>query len=239
MTIGPVLDIVDTGPWLEGKAMETKFDYVIVGGGSAGCVLAARLSEDPGVTVALLEAGGEGRELAIRLPAGVVAMLPGRPFKYQNWAFETVPQPGLLGRCGYQPRGKALGGSSAINAMLYARGHRSDYDDWVAAGAAGWSHAEVLPFFMRSEHNQRGPNGWRGVGGPLHVGRSGQPTADHARICRGLRAARHLAQPRLQRRKAGWGFFVSGHAVPRRGPARPALLGGAGPRTARGWRGCG
>ena len=145
------------------------FDYLIVGGGSAGCVLAARLSEDPGVTVALLEAGGEGRDLAIRLPAGVVALLPARPCKYNNWAFETVPQPGLLGRCGYQPRGKALGGSSAINAMLYARGHRSDYDDWAAAGAAGWSHAEVLPFFMRSEHNQRGPNGWRGVGGPLHV----------------------------------------------------------------------
>lgn len=97
-----------------------QFDYVIVGGGSAGSVLAGRLSQDPNTTVCLLEAGGDGKDLFIRAPAGVVAMLPGRP-KINNWAFETEPQPGLNGRRGYQPRGKTLGGSSAINAMLYIR----------------------------------------------------------------------------------------------------------------------
>ena len=114
------------------------FDYVIVGGGSAGSVLAARLSENPNMSVCLLEAGGDGKDLLIRVPAGVVAMLPGRP-KINNWAFETVPQPGLKGRQGYQPRGKALGGSSAINAMLYVRGHARDYDEWAENGADGWA----------------------------------------------------------------------------------------------------
>ena len=112
------------------------YDYVIVGGGSAGSTLASRLSEDPSVTVCLLEAGGDGKDILIRSPAGVALMLPGRP-KINNWAFETVPQAGFNGRRGYQPRGKALGGSSAINAMVYIRGHRSDYDDWAALGCKG------------------------------------------------------------------------------------------------------
>ena len=104
------------------------YDYVIVGGGSGGSTLAARLSEDPDISVCLLEAGGRGDSILVRAPAAVVAMLPGRP-KINNWAFETVPQTGLSGRKGYQPRGKALGGSSAINAMLYVRGHSKDYDE--------------------------------------------------------------------------------------------------------------
>jgi len=145
-----------------------KFDYVIVGGGSAGSVLARRLSEDPENSVCLLEAGGRGDDIFVRVPAAIVAMLPGRP-KINNWAFETVPQPGLNGRRGYQPRGKALGGSSAINAMLYIRGHKQDYESWVEAGCTGWGWEDILPFFIGSEDNAHGDNEYHGIGGPLQV----------------------------------------------------------------------
>ena len=151
-----------------------EFDYVIVGGGSAGSVLAARLSEDPSVTVCLIEAGGEGRDIFVRAPIGVAALLPGRP-KINNWAYQTVPQAGLNGRKGYQPRGRALGGSSAINAMLYVRGHPSDYDDWAAAGCGGWGWEDVLPFFRRAERNERGADALHGDGGPLQVGNQRSP----------------------------------------------------------------
>ncbi|WP_170364245.1 GMC family oxidoreductase [Ruegeria arenilitoris] len=145
-----------------------QFDYVIVGGGSAGCVLANRLSANPGTRVCLLEAGGGGNSILVRMPAAVVAMLPGRP-KINNWAFETVPQPGLNGRTGYQPRGRALGGSSAINAMLYVRGQRQDYDGWADLGCEGWDWDSVLPYFKRSENNERGADDLHGADGPLQV----------------------------------------------------------------------
>ena len=145
-----------------------EFDYVIVGGGSAGCTMAARLSEDPETSVCLLEAGGGGNHIFIRAPVGAVATLPGYG-KFSNWAFKTVPQAGLNGRRGYQPRGKALGGSSAINAMLYIRGHRSDYDGWAALGCKGWSWDECLPYFLRSENNGRGGDDMHGGSGPLQV----------------------------------------------------------------------
>ncbi|WP_170600704.1 GMC family oxidoreductase [Ruegeria arenilitoris] len=145
-----------------------QFDYVIVGGGSAGCVLANRLSANPGTRVCLLEAGGGGNSILVRMPAAVVAMLPGRP-KINNWAFETLPQPGLNGRTGYQPRGRALGGSSAINAMLYVRGQRQDYDGWADLGCEGWDWDSVLPYFKRSENNERGADGLHGADGPLQV----------------------------------------------------------------------
>ena len=145
-----------------------EFDYVIVGGGSGGATLAGRLSEDPAVQVCLVEAGGDGRGILVRAPAGAAAMISGRP-RINNYAYRTVPQPGLNGRRGYQPRGRCLGGSSAINAMLYVRGHPDDYDDWERAGCIGWSFDDVLPFFKRSEGNQRGESAMHGASGPLQV----------------------------------------------------------------------
>lgn len=153
-----------------------EFDYVIIGGGSAGCVLAARLSEDADVSVCLLEAGGAGDGFLIRAPMMGAAMISGRP-KINNWAFQTVPQKHLNGRRGYQPRGKALGGSSAINAMLYIRGHREDYDEWAALGATGWSFEEVLPYFLKSEGNERGSDDLHNADGPLQVADQAEPRA--------------------------------------------------------------
>jgi choline dehydrogenase-like flavoprotein len=146
-----------------------QFDYVIVGGGSAGSVLAARLSEDPKVSVCLLEAGGGGNGIFVRLPMAVAAMVPGKPIKINNWSFETVEQPGLNGRKGYQPRGKCLGGSSAINAMLYVRGQREDYDAWADLGCEGWDWDSVLPYFRKAESNERGEDDLHGSNGPLQV----------------------------------------------------------------------
>ena len=114
-------------------------------------MLASRLSEDPGATVALIEAGGSGDSWVVETPIAGVLMAP---TKLNNWAYETVPQPGLGGRRGYQPRGRALGGSSAINAMIYTRGHPADYDRWAALGNPGWSYAETLPYFLKAENNE-------------------------------------------------------------------------------------
>ncbi|SEL22906.1 Choline dehydrogenase [Roseateles sp. YR242] len=149
-------------------------DVLIVGGGSAGCVLAARLSEDPACQVMLLEMGGDGRGWLVQTPAATGLMLPR---KLNNHAFETVPQAGLDGRRGYQPRGKALGGSSAINGMIYIRGQHQDYDQWAALGNPGWSWPDLLPYFRRSEHNEQFNDAWHGQGGPLNVAalRTGNP----------------------------------------------------------------
>ncbi|WP_372971534.1 GMC family oxidoreductase [Marinobacter sp.] len=150
------------------------FDYVIVGGGSAGAVLAARLTEDPAISVCLLEAGGRGDHVLVRAPAGVVALMPGKG-KINNWAFKTEKQPGLDGRQGFQPRGRGLGGSSLINAMLYVRGHREDYDGWAELGCQGWSWDEVLPYFRKAECHENGADEIHGADGPLHVARQRSP----------------------------------------------------------------
>ncbi|MFG2791015.1 GMC family oxidoreductase [Streptomyces sp. NPDC048419] len=151
------------------------YDYVIVGAGSAGCVLAGRLSQDPGVLVAVIEAGGPDTSPDIHVPAAFPQL-----FKSDlDWDLDTEPEPGIGGRRGYLPRGKVFGGSSSMNAMIYIRGSRADYDGWAAAGATGWSYDEVLPYFRRSEDNECGEDEFHGVGGPLTVseGRSGHPLA--------------------------------------------------------------
>ncbi len=140
------------------------FDFVVVGGGSGGCTVAGRLSEDPQTSVAVLDAGAKNDNWVVTTPFALALMVPA---KLNNWAFDTVPQPGLNGRIGYQPRGKGLGGSSAINAMVYIRGHRSDYDQWASLGNPGWSFADVLPYFKRSENNADFDGEYHGKGGPL------------------------------------------------------------------------
>ncbi|MGE4069758.1 MAG: GMC family oxidoreductase [Lysobacterales bacterium] len=142
------------------------YDYIIVGAGSAGCVLANRLSADGRHRVLLLEAGGRDWHPFIHMPAGLAKLVG---YKFLNWNYETEPEPHLDNRRMYWPRGRVLGGSSSINAMCYIRGQRADYDAWAAAGNRGWSWAEVLPYFRRSEDNQRGADALHGVGGHLSV----------------------------------------------------------------------
>jgi choline dehydrogenase-like flavoprotein len=146
----------------------TSADYVIVGAGSAGCVLAARLSEDPDVRVVLLEAGGPDTADEIHIPAFFPAVMKSS----YDWDLQGEPEPALANRRLFLPRGRCLGGSSSINAMIYLRGNRLDYDDWAAQGCTGWSYEEVLPYFKRSEDNERGENEFHGVGGPLAVSES-------------------------------------------------------------------
>ena len=142
------------------------YDYIIVGAGSAGCVLANRLSEDPGTRVLLLEAGPSDWHPFIHMPAGL-AKLVGK--KGVNWDYTTAREPALGGRLLWWPRGKVLGGSSSINAMCYIRGNARDYDEWAALGAEGWHWDNVLPYFKRSEGNERGGSEFHGGDGPLGV----------------------------------------------------------------------
>ncbi|GHB85313.1 GMC family oxidoreductase [Persicitalea jodogahamensis] len=142
-----------------------KFDYIIVGAGSAGCVLANRLSADPAVTVLLLEAGGPDRKMEIHIPAAYAKLNRTEV----DWGYSTEPQEHVLNRRLYLPRGKTLGGSSSINAMAYVRGNRADYDEWAALGNPGWSYEEVLPYFVRSEHNEQITNQYHGHDGELNV----------------------------------------------------------------------
>jgi choline dehydrogenase-like flavoprotein len=151
-------------------------DYVIVGAGSAGCVLASRLSEDPDVEVLLLEAGGPDTVPELHIPAAFPAV-----FKSSlDWDLLGEPEPGLDNRRLYLPRGRVIGGSGSINAMIYLRGNRADYDEWAELGCEGWSYDDVLPYFKRAEDNERGADAFHGVGGPLAVSdsRSMHPLVD-------------------------------------------------------------
>ena len=141
------------------------YDYVIVGAGSAGCVLAARLSEDPDVKVALIEAGGQDSRPEIAMPIAFPMLLKSSV----DWDLLGEAEPGLGGRRLFLPRGRVIGGSGSINAMIYVRGNRADYDGWAAGGAEGWSYDDALPYFKRSEDNERGADPFHGVGGPMSV----------------------------------------------------------------------
>ena len=149
--------------------MASEFDYVIVGGGSAGGFLLRRLSADPSVRVLLLEAGGSDRHWTVQIPGAVRSNYRGGP---RNWSFHTEPEPHMFGRRLFQPRGRVLGGSSSINGMVFVRGNARDYDRWAAEGATGWSAADVLPSFRRIERYAGGTDQWRGGDGPVAVRRS-------------------------------------------------------------------
>lgn len=166
------------------------WDYVVVGAGSAGCVLAARLSEDPAVRVLLLEAGDRDTAREIAVPAAFSKLFKTR----DDWDYSTESEPGCDGRSMYWPRGKVLGGCSSINAMIYIRGARADYDGWRDAGCDGWGYDDVLPYFTRSEDNSRGADAFHGVGGPMRVAdpRSPSPlTADYLDACESAGLARN------------------------------------------------
>lgn len=184
-----------------------EFDIIVIGGGSAGCAAASRLSEDGKYRVCLLEAGGPNDNFLIKTP-GFMPFLP----KKSNYRYETVPQAGLNGRTGYQPRGRGLGGSSAINAMVYIRGHKWDYDNWAALGCDGWAYDDVLPYFKRSEGNERfrdaGGNAYHGASGPLNVMDQHYANPGSARF---IEAASRLQLPLTDdfngERQEGFGFY--------------------------------
>ncbi|HEU5374405.1 MAG TPA: choline dehydrogenase [Ktedonobacteraceae bacterium] len=180
------------------------YDYVIVGAGSAGCALANRLSEDPATTVLLLEAGGPDKAEEIHIPAAFSGL-----FKSPlDWAYETEEQAHLNNRKLYWPRGKVLGGSSSINAMIYIRGNRRDYDHWRDSGNEGWGYADVLPYFKKAENEERGASEYHGTGGPLNVAdhRTLNPLS-HAFVEAGMEAGLPLTQDFNGPEQDGVGFY--------------------------------
>src|SRR3954463_11826789 len=160
-------------------------DYIIVGAGSAGCVLANRLSEDPGTKVLLLEAGAKDRHPNIKIPAAFANQFHTK----LDWDYETEPEPHVDGRRLYIPRGRSVGGASSMNAMLYVRGRPLDYDLWERQGAPGWGWQDVLPYFLRSEDNARGASEFHGAGGPLRVEEQRSPRRINRRIIAASAAA--------------------------------------------------
>ncbi len=169
--------------------MDESYDYVVVGGGSAGCVLANRLSAESDIRVLLLEAGGAGRNPLYRVP-----LVAGKLFRrlYDDWHYSTEPEDGLDGRQVDWPRGRMLGGCSVIAGMLYVRGHAFDYDHWASLGNRGWGYRDVLPYFMRGEDHEGGADAYHGVGGELHVRR---PRSNNPLLTAYLEAGRQAGYP--------------------------------------------
>ena len=193
------------------------YDYIIVGAGSAGCVLAARLSADAGVSVLLLEAGPTDDADEIRAPAAVNRLFQ----TAYDWNYLTVPQHRAGGRTVYWPRGKVLGGSSSINAMIYIRGNRHDFQTWRDEhGCAGWGYEDLMPYFRRAEDNSRGASPYHGTGGPLSGHRPPVQVPGLRGVHRGRSGAGRKSQRRLQRAAPGRRRLVPAHPA-----ERPALLG--------------
>src|SRR5215208_4299710 len=168
----------------------SSFDHVIVGAGSAGCVLANRLTEDPGTRVLLIEAGGKDRHPNIKIPAAFANQF----HTDLDWDYWTEPEPAVDNRSLFIPRGKSLGGSSSMNAMLYVRGRPLDYDLWVEQGAPGWGWNDVLPYFLRSEDNTRGPSEFHGAGGEMTISEQRSPRPLDRRL---IEASQAIGIPRI------------------------------------------
>lgn len=183
-----------------------RFDYVIIGAGSAGCVLANRLTEDPQVKVLLLEAGGKDSSILVKMPAGVGALIS-KQGTY-NWGFWTEAEPNLEDRKLWWPRGKGWGGSSSINGMIYIRGHARDYDQWRQMGLQGWSYRDVLPYFKRSESLEGGGDAWHGGDGPLKVSKASTPNPIYsATVEAGRQAGFKVTSDFNGFQQEGWGPY--------------------------------